>query len=120
MKNDKQKIIEAKPGFSILYYGNDEVEGTWVSQGEPVLFWHITYGLTEREKPSASVEPITINGEVEGDWALLNPNGSVSDPINREFPDVEEFKTFLVVCYSQNKKAPVRGKAAASPQPPVR
>ena len=92
-------------------------------KGEPVLFWCITHGLTDRDKISANLDPITINGDVDDrDWALLNPDGSVSDPMNQEFESIDIFKEYLKLRYEEDTKEKatlVRGKTAASPQPPV-
>ena len=49
---------------------------------EPIIAWYVRYCLLDKgsahERLSAQVEPIAANGEARDDWAILNPNGSVS------------------------------------------
>jgi hypothetical protein len=95
---DKQELIPALPNFYILNYGENE-DGIWIATAEPIIVWHVRYSLVDEgcahERLSAQVEPITANGEACDDWAILNPNGSVSLPADREFDDIDVFRKYL-------------------------
>ena len=95
---DKQKLIPALPNFYILNYGEDK-DGVWIATAEPIIAWYVRYCLVDQgsahERLSAQVEPITANGEARDDWAILNPNGSVSLVADREFDDVHVFRKYL-------------------------
>ncbi len=104
---DKQELIPAL-NFYILSYGEDE-DGIWIATAEPIIAWHVRYCLLDqgcaRERLSAQVEPITTNGEVRDDWAILNPNGSVSLVADREFDDVHAFRKYLEDQYNIRQEA---------------
>ena len=106
---DKQELIPALPNFYILNYGEDK-DGVWIATAEPIIAWYVRYRLLDQgcahERLSSQVEPITANGEARDDWAILNPNGSVSLVADREFDDVHVFRKYLGGGYEARKGVP--------------
>jgi len=84
-------VVPAQAGFSVVYASDDKKLFT----GPAVVAWQVEIWPLGQDRTRTAVKAITVDGDDEALWGILEPSGQVVRPDDSYFDDLKSAEASL-------------------------